>query len=57
MITMLAMMRSRTHQLLWLAAGGALLAGCAAVPAEPGAPAPAPGPQGSLGTPAGCAAD
>ncbi|SOZ15432.1 putative lipoprotein [Cupriavidus taiwanensis] len=57
MISMLAMMRSRTHQLLWLAAGGALLAGCAAAPAEPGAPAPAPGPQGSRGTPAGCAAD
>ncbi|SPC06848.1 hypothetical protein [Cupriavidus taiwanensis] len=57
MITMLAMMRSRTHQLLWLAAGGALLAGCAAAPTEPAAPAPAPGPQGSLSTPAGCAAD
>lgn len=57
MITMLAMMRSRTHQLLWLAAGGALLAGCAAAPTEPAAPSPAPGPQGSLGTPAGCAAD
>ncbi|SOY57309.1 putative lipoprotein [Cupriavidus taiwanensis] len=53
MISMLAMMRSRTHQLLWLAAGGALLAGCAATPAEPAAP----GPQGSRGTPAGCAAD
>ncbi|SOY56190.1 hypothetical protein [Cupriavidus taiwanensis] len=50
---MLAMMRSRTHQLLWLAAGGALLAGCAATPAEPAAP----GPQGSRGTAAGCAAD
>ncbi|SPK73210.1 putative lipoprotein [Cupriavidus taiwanensis] len=52
MISMLAMMRSRTHQLLWLAAGGALLAGCAATPAEPAAP----GPQGSRGTAAGCAA-
>lgn len=57
MIAMLAMMRSRTHQLLWLVAGGALLAGCAAAPAEPAAAAPAPGPQGSRGTPAGCAAD
>ncbi|MDK3023047.1 hypothetical protein QO239_10630 [Cupriavidus taiwanensis] len=55
MIAMFAMVRSRTHQLLWLAAGGALLAGCAAAPAEPAAPAP--GPQGSRGTPAGCAAD
>ncbi|MFS8934971.1 hypothetical protein [Cupriavidus taiwanensis] len=57
MIAMLATMRGRTHQLLWLAAGGALLAGCAAAPPEPAAPAPAPGPQGSLGTTAGCAAD
>ncbi|SPA48575.1 hypothetical protein [Cupriavidus taiwanensis] len=57
MIAMLATMRSRTHQLLWLAAGGALLAGCAAAPTEPAAPAPAPAPQGSLGTTAGCAAD
>lgn len=57
MIAMLAMMRGRTHQLLWLAAGGALLAGCAAAPAEPAAPAETPGPQGARGTPAGCAAD
>ncbi|NOV22914.1 hypothetical protein E5S69_05105 [Cupriavidus necator] len=57
MSAMLAMIRSRTHQLLWLAAGGALLTGCAAAPTEPAAPAPASGPQGSRGTPAGCAAD
>ncbi|MDQ0144073.1 hypothetical protein J2T05_005703 [Cupriavidus necator] len=57
MMPMHTMIRSRTHQLLWLAVGGALLAGCAAAPAEPAAQAPVPGPQGSRGTPAGCAAD
>lgn len=57
MPAMQTMIRSRTRQLLWLAVGGALLAGCAAQPAEPSAPAPMPGPQGSRGTPAGCAAD
>ncbi|MCY1237607.1 hypothetical protein D9M68_620760 [compost metagenome] len=44
----------QARRLLWLAAGAALLAGCAAQPSEP---APMPGPQGARGTPAGCAAD
>ncbi|AQV93113.1 MULTISPECIES: hypothetical protein [Cupriavidus] len=39
-----------------LAAGGALLAACAAQPAGPQAPAPT-GPQGARGTPEGCPAD
>ncbi|AEI76132.1 hypothetical protein CNE_1c07680 [Cupriavidus necator N-1] len=42
-----------TRQAATLAAGGVLLAACAAQP-----PAPAPtGPQGARGTPEGCAAD
>ncbi|UIF86896.1 hypothetical protein [Cupriavidus sp. UYPR2.512] len=51
MTAMRTMSGSLARRLLWLALGGAVLAGCAAQPA------PMPGPQGSRGTPEGCAAD